>query len=189
MSRCRFVPSVFLVVALCAHGPVAVVAQEPPSATGEARILGRIASSDGKPVRGATVLAYHLSSARTFSAESDERGRFEITGLPYGYFDVAVQAPEGLFVADQVLNVPPKGKAALNMTLVPGGVGGPEPRGFVGLDQPAAGIAEVDTKQSTGQFFRSKTGIAVLAGVGGAVLLALALSGGDDEVPVSPVNP
>ena len=45
-------------------------------------------------------------------------------------------------------------------------------------------------KKSGGQFLKSPTGLAILGGVGGAALLALALGGGDDdEVPASPTNP
>ena len=195
MSRCRIVVSALLAVALAAQLPIATAAQEPPAspdpaATGEARITGRIMSAVGEVVRGAKVMAFHLSSAQTFSsAETDHHGRFEITGLPYGYFDIAVVAPDGLFVANEVVNVPPSGKISLVMTLVPGGVAGAEPRAFVGLDQTPSGIAEVGTRKTGGQFWGSAKGLAILGGIGGVTLLALALSGGDDETPVSPTNP
>jgi len=189
MIRSRVVVPCLLIVALTMAVPGATRAEEPAPPAGKAVIVGRVLSVDDKPVRGAKVLVYHLSSAQTFSAESGDGGRFEIPGLPYGYFDVAVQGPDGLFVADRVLNVPPAGKASLTVTLVPGGTGTGEPRGFVGLDETAVGIAEVGTSKTTGQFLRSKTGIAILAGVGAVALLALALSGSDDEVPASPINP
>ena len=196
MIRVRTSVALLLAVALGAQLPFATAAQEPPAAPqapakGEARILGRVMDADKTPVRGAKVLAFHLSYAQTFSSsETDDNGRFEIVDLPYGYFDIAVSSPDGLFVANEVVNVPPSGKVALSMTLVPSGTGAAQPRGFSGLDQTPSGIAQVDSGKAGG-FWGSAKGLAILGGIGGVTLLALALSGGgnNNETPVSPVNP
>lgn len=191
MSRYRAALAALAALALLAQAPLTAWAQEPAPEPGKARLLGRVLDTDGKPVRGASIVAYHLSSAQTFSsAETDSQGEFEMTGLPYGYFDVAVKSPSGLFVTDEVVNLPPAGKVAMTLTLVPGGTGATEPRGFAGLDETAVGIAQVGSRKTGGQFLKSPTGLAVLGGIGGALLLGLALSGGDDdEIPVSPTNP
>ena len=40
---------------------------------------------------GATVIAYHLSTARVFKSEpTDSKGHYEMSELPLGYFDLAV---------------------------------------------------------------------------------------------------
>ena len=194
MKRHREAFSILVCLALIVPGPVLVAAAEESAgagAAGTARLLGDVTDPNGKPAPGCTVLAYHLSSAQTFSSSpTDSGGHFELTGLPYGYFDVAVKSPDGLFVASEVVNVPPGGKVGVTMALVPGDAGSTEPRAFAGLDERAVGVAEMGKKKTGGQFLKSPTGLAILGGVGGAALLALALSGGDDdEVPASPTNP
>jgi len=190
MKRYRVALAALISMVLVAQIPLAAAAEESATTAGSARILGRVLDSSGKAVAGSTVLAYHLSSAQTFSSpETDSHGEFELTDLPYGYFDIAVKSPSGLFVASEVVNVPPAGKVSVTMTLVPGGATGSEPRGFAGLDEPAVGVAEMGTRKTGGQFLKSPAGLAILGGVGGALLLALALGGGDDEAPASPSNP
>ena len=164
-----------------------VQAQETENPAGEAQLQGRISTMDGSSLAGATIIAYHLSSEQIFkSAAVDGAGNFSIEGLPYGYFDVAVQSPAGLYVADQVVNLPPSGKASLNMTLSPGGTDQSAPRGFPGADEAPVGVAMIDQKKK-GAFWKSAGGIAIIAGAGAVLLAAIALSGGsDDEQPASP---
>lgn len=142
---------------------------------------------DGSSVAGATIIAYHLSSERVYeSTPVDGSGNFSIDNLPYGYYDVAVQSANGLFVADQVVNLPPSGKASLNMTLSRGGTDESAPRGFPGADEAPIGVAMIETKDK-GAFWKSPGGIAIIAGAGAVLLAAIALSGGsDDEQPASP---
>jgi hypothetical protein len=167
------------------YAPAWAQAAEEPG--GEAQLRGRISSLDGSSVTGATVIAYHLSSEQVYKSESiPDSGDFVIDNLPYGYYDIAVQAPAGLFVADQVINLPPSGKATLNLSLSRGGTDGASPRGFPGTEEPPVGIAMTDQKDK-GSFWTSAGGIAVIAGAGAVLLAAIALSGGsDDEEPASP---
>ena len=190
MKRYRDAVCILVCLVLIA-GPLVAAAEESAPAPGTARLLGEVTDPSGKPAPGCTVLAYHLSSAQTFSsAPTDSRGNFELTGLPYGYFDVAVKSSDGLFVGSEVVNVPPGGKVAVTMSLVPASAGSAEPRDFAGVDERAIGVAQMGKRKTGGQFLKSPTGLAILGGVGGAALLALALSGGgDDEVPASPSNP
>src|ERR1051325_908489 len=52
-------------------------------------IRGVVTLPDG-PVARATVQATHGSSGRTFAATTDTSGRFALTGLPEGTYDVSV---------------------------------------------------------------------------------------------------
>jgi hypothetical protein len=186
---CRFVISAVLTALLLV--PMGMVprtqAQEQPSEAGEAQLRGSISALDGSSVAGATIIAYHLSSERVYkSAPVGGSGDFAIEDLPYGYYDVAVQSAAGLFVADQVINLPPSGKASLNMTLSRGGTDDSAPRGFPGADEAPVGVAMIQQKEK-GAFWKSPGGIAIIAGGGAVLLAAIALSGGDDdEQPASP---
>jgi hypothetical protein len=162
-------------------------AQDDQPPAGEAQLRGRISAMDGASVAGSTIIAYHLSSEQVFRSDPmDGSGNFSIDGLPYGYYDIAVQTPGGLFVADQVVNLPPSGKASLDMTLSRGGADGSAPRGFPGADEAPVGVAMIDQKEK-GAFWKSPGGIAVIVGAGAVLLAAVALSGGDDdEEPSSP---
>ena len=190
-ARCRHVISALLTVVLLfplgSFPGAQAQEQEPADLGGQAQLRGRISALDGSPVAGATIIAYHLSSERVYrSAATDSSGNFSIVDLPYGYYDIAVQSSTGLFVADQVINLPPSGKASLSMTLSPGGTDDSAPRGFPGADEAPAGVAMVDKKEK-GAFWKSAGGIAIIAGAGVVLLAAIALSGGDDdEQPVSP---
>ena len=152
------------------------------------RIEGKITSGSKKaPVADATVLAYHLATGTIFRSQpTAENGRFEFSGLPHGYFDMAVEAPDGLYVANQVVNVPPDGRAVSNFNLRPGGAGS-ESRDFPGSDQAASGIATFAGKS----FSRKPKGIAIWTGSSVAVVaLALILSNdSDSNDPVSPSTP
>lgn len=194
-STCLRAVASLVALALIVNTASPLIAQtEPapePATSGEGRIVGQVSLPDGSAATGATIIAYHLSTETVFRAEiADAKGRFELAELPYGYFDLAVQTDDGLFVSDEVVNVPPSGKTSVNMTLSPGLTSDTPPRGFAGLDQTATGVAQVDSKASGGAFWKSAKGIAILGGVGGAILLAIALSGGDDdEQPASPTTP
>jgi hypothetical protein len=186
---CRFVTSALLTALLLF--PVGTVprahAQEEELPAGQAQLRGSISALDGSSVAGSTIIAYHLSSERVYkSTPIEASGSFSIADLPYGYYDVAVQSTNGLFVADQVVNLPPSGKVSLNMTLSRGGTDESAPRGFPGADEAPVGVAMIDQKDK-GAFWKSAGGIAIIAGAGAVLLAAIALSGGDDdEQPASP---
>jgi len=188
-----------LTVALLIAGflaPSLSLAAADPASGETARILGTIFGPDGKSkVAGAVVHAYHLSSERSFSsAPTGPDGRYQINDLPYGYFDLAVETPTGLFVANQVANVPPAAKAVLSFTLQTyedQAAGGEEEerRAFPGAETPPSGTASVQQRLTGRDFWRSPKGIAILGGAGGAVLLAIAASGGGSEPQASVSTP
>jgi hypothetical protein len=181
-QRFRFVAA--LLVAVLFSGITLVPAQGTIGAE-TSSIIGRVTAGDGKdPVNGATVIAYHLSSAEIYkSTVTLSNGKYEITGLPHGYYDVAVESADGLYVSNQVLNVPPDGKAVANLQLVPEAMAGEGPREFPGSEQEPGGIAQLVKKK--------KKGKAILIGVGGAAALAAAgggSSGGGSPSPSQPPN-
>ena len=139
--------------------------------------------ADGAPLAGATVLAYHLSTEQLLrSGVTDAKGAFSFDAVPYGYFDLAVLAGPGLFVADAVVNVPPAGKTTVSLDLVSGAA--EASRAFPGTDQQPVGIAAVNRKSAGPGFWGKPAGIAILA-AGGAVAIAALASGGDDTSPSS----
>ncbi|HXV76836.1 MAG TPA: carboxypeptidase-like regulatory domain-containing protein [Candidatus Polarisedimenticolaceae bacterium] len=186
MRRSITVIPLGLALLVQAAGALAEETVEPAPAAGQGQLVGQVSTPSGTAVSGATVVAYHLSSESVFrSADTDAKGRFKIAALPYGYFDIAVQTGDGLYVADQVVNVPPAGKASLTMTLYAGAADQEAPRGFAGIDQAPSGVARVESKASAGQFWKSAKGVAILGGIGGAALLAIALSSDEDEDEIS----
>jgi len=158
----------------------------PPSGT--SALSGRIVANGGTPTVGATVIIYHLSTEQLFRSEpTDAKGGFAFESLPYGYFDVAVMAPYGLFVADAVVNVPPSGKTTVSLALIPGATEATL-RTFPGTDQQPVGVATM-ARAGGKSFWSSAGGIAVIAGGGAVALAALASGGGSDGPAASPSAP
>jgi hypothetical protein len=150
---------------------------------GTSRLAGKVLDSTGKKVGNARVLAYHISSERLFTSEPTRGGEFRLSKLPYGYFDLAIETPDGLFVADRVVNLAPAGAAVVIFTIVayqPADEGSARKHPGSALDP--IGRARLRKKLKGREFWRSPTGVAILAGIGGAGLLALAVGSGDDEV-------
>ena len=112
--------------------------------------MGKLTIGEKKtPVVGATVLAYHLSLAQLFRSEpTGENGKFVIEGLPHGYFDMAVDSPDGIYVSEQVVNAGPGAEVVANFFLAPSDFAGGDPREFPGSSEPPIGIAEFMKKKS-----------------------------------------
>jgi hypothetical protein len=167
--------------------PTHAPAQGP--AEGTSSLTGRVQTAEGQPVQGVRVLAYHVTSQRLFRSEPT-RGdaEYRIAGLTYGYVDLAVETAEGLFVADRVLNLAPAQKAAVILTILPAAELAPARRGelrqFPGAEGSPLGLAQLREKLRGREFWRSPMGVAILAGAGGAALLAIA-SGSDEEPSAS----
>jgi hypothetical protein len=163
-------------LALSPFAPILAATEEAGST-----LSGRILDATGQPVSGARVLAYHLSSEEVFdSGATDPKGAYDITGLPYGYFDVAVETPQGLYVADQVVNVAPSGKVTLTLNLYPyTEARADDGRSFPGTEQEPVGQARVGDQGKGGSFWKSPKGYATMAAGGAALLLLVA--GGDDN--------
>jgi hypothetical protein len=186
-----------LVVSLAA--PVAVLADEGTAAAaapGTGRVKARVFGSNGKtPVAGALLRAYHLDSGKVYSSSpATGKGECELKGLPYGYLDIAIETKDGVFVGNQVVNVPPDGTVTLSVTLTkyaertPAWWSGKAPRQVPGTRNESQGIAELNMKSQGRAFWTSPGGLAIIGGATGLVLLALTSQSGSSST-TSPSSP
>jgi hypothetical protein len=156
----------------------------------EGRISGKVISLvDKSDVVGATVLAYQISTEQVIrSSPTDSGGKFSIRDLAAGYYDLAIETPDGLFVADQIVNVPPAGKATINVGVVPDNapiLAQTGVRSYPGSADASAGMMQISERLTGSKFWKSPKGVAILSSAGGAALLALAISGKDDSTPIT----
>jgi hypothetical protein len=173
-NRVRLAIASLILLSLPQH---ALNAQHVPAdLEGTSKIAGKVLDAEGKKLEGARVLAYHLSSARLFTSKpTSGGGEYRMTGLPYGYYDLAVETPDGLFVADRVLNLAPAGAAAVIFTVVPDPTGAAgTARKHPGSDQEPSGVARLRKKPKGREYWRSPKGVAIITGLAGAGLLAIA---------------
>jgi hypothetical protein len=196
-----------VLVLAAALAPGGVPAQE-PAPTSEAEITGplpaagglegRVLGLDGKtPIAGAVVYAYHLDSDSVYaSGDTDRKGRYTISDLPLGWFDLFVRTETGVFVADHVVNVPPKSEVSASFTLTDYGddstwFSGTARRNVPGLEEKATGVATLDRTAKGKSFWAKPAGIGILVGGGVLVLLGVVLAGSDttNEVIASPSTP
>ncbi len=178
---------IFLVLALALLWAGTLALAHPiEHASDTSEIEGKILGIDGKPVPGARLLSYHLSSERLFTSEpTGTNGECLLEPLPFGYHDLAVETADGLFVGSQVVNIGPNAKVLVVLTLYPA-AGEPTGRGYAGSEREPIGQAQVVERPRGRAFWRSPRGVAVLAGSGAVALLLLAGGGGDDENNASP---
>jgi len=190
-------------VLVAAMLPGVVPAQDAPGAT-EGEIIGplpeagslegKVFGPDGKtPVSGAVVYAYHLDSDEVFSStDTDGKGRYSLKGLPLGWFDLFVRTEEGVFVANHVVNIPPKSKITASLTLQgyadeSSWFSGNSRRAVPGLEEEATGVANLDRTAKGQSFWAKPAGIGIIIGGGALVVLGILLAGEDTtEVVASP---
>ena len=156
--RTAFVPA--FLAALIAFAQVA-----PALAAADAagsRDLGPHPQEAGRPVAGATVLAYHLSSEEVFDpAATDAQGASTRLGRSARTATSMLRSRRrrGLYVADQVVNVPPSGKTVLTLILYPyTRPDAEEARSFPGTDADPVGVARVEEKPKGADFWKSGPG-------------------------------
>jgi tetratricopeptide (TPR) repeat protein len=125
---------------------LAVVAGVLPAAAQTGRIGGLVKDDKGQPVKGATVVAENpAASPSSFTATTDDRGRFSIIGLRTGNWKITASAP-GFQPSSGSLNVRTIGapNPPLEFTLAPGPTG------------PAGALAGVDTKELQGELAKAE---------------------------------
>ena len=118
---------------------------------GNVVLRGKVGSAEtGQPIAGARVYAVHLDTKQVFtSAITNAKGEYQITGLPFGYYDIAVETPDGLYLANRVINAPAGEKVDVSLMLGP-----PQPedtewwsaepdRRIPGLDRVPSGVARI----------------------------------------------
>jgi len=157
------------------------------SAAGNGRIEAKIQiSGGGDSPEGIVLNAYHIDTKQVFRSEpAMNKGSVVIEGIPYGYFDLAVEMGGELYVASQVVVVPPSGKVVISLMLEPYDDDGTAAvRSFQGSDSPVEGVARLSRKAVGKEFWRGPAGIAIITGISGAALLAIA--SGSDPAPISP---
>ena len=104
------------------------------------RIAGVIRDEAGKPIKGATITAQNPDqSPTTFTASTDDKGRFSILGLRRGEWKFTIQAPgfETARTASQIATIRPN--PPLEIRLLRGAL--PAPAG------PLAGINTTDIQR------------------------------------------
>ena len=183
----RYAFSVFAAVAACLLLVPAAFAAAP---AGNVSLKGAVVRGDkATPVTGARVYAVHLDTKQVFtSAPSADKGDYQLTGLPYGYYDIAVETSDGLFLANRVINAPAGEKIEVSLVLGP-----PQPedtewwsaepdRRIPGLDRTPDGVARiVEGRPRAGAMVVAKAkgaavGAGAGAGTGGAGYLAPVLA-------------
>jgi len=165
---------------------------------GRATIDLTVRDAQEKPVAGARfVLAPMSGDDPSRTVETDARGNAVIEEIGYGYYRYAVGTPEGPWVGNRILLVPPEKKVDVTVTLGPflpeDEREGLSPQGGApGLEGDAVGVARLLEK--TGPrglaWFESGKGVAVI--VGAAVLmvgLVIALTDTGSEKVASPSQP
>jgi len=159
----------------------------PLMAAADSGIVGKIVSG-GAAQESGTVLAYHLATGEVFRGELGPKGEFSIPGLESGYYDIAVETTDGLYVANQVVNAPPGGTASVKYDLTTSVALGEGPRPFPGSDQQASGIARLTSGGPKGGAGMSGKKVATW-GTAGGIAAVLLLSGGSSGGSSSPSNP
>ena len=161
--------------------------QEAESSTkgGGSRIEGRVVRADGETAASQATVKFVplLPETPTVTVVTNPKGWFAAEGVPVGYVDLVIEFEGAAFVGNQVLNVAPMGRQELQVVLARRGErteswwSGREIKPLPGGGQ-ADGIAELRPKLGGKDFWKSPKGLAVLGGIGAAVLLAIASGGG-----------
>ncbi len=164
--------------------------------TGRSTLAGTVEHADTQAaVPNAEVLAFRLEDQQIYRVATKANGSFVFEGLPYGYYDLAVQVGEDIYPAGDVINLTPRGKIVVTLRLI-AREDRPDDfwneyrtRSFLGETSETDGIARLQLKRKGRDFWRTGKGIAILSTIGGATLLAIAVN--DDSTPqsVSPITP
>jgi len=175
----RVLKTTFVLFAFVMSGLVS-----PLLAAADSGIVGKI-SIGGAAQESGTVLAYHLATGDVFRAELGPKGEFSFPGLESGYYDIAVETADGLYVANQVVNAPPGGTASVKYELMSSTALGEGPRPFPGSDRQASGIARLTAGGPKGGGGMSGKKVAIW-GTAGGIAAVLLLSGGSSGGSSSP---
>jgi len=124
---------------------VALVMTALPAAAQTGRIGGTVKDTNGQPIKGATVVAENPAAApSSFTATTDDRGRYSMIGLKAGSWKVTASAPG---FSPSSGNVPMKTigqpMPPVDFTLAPGASG------------PAGALAGVNTKELQGELAKA----------------------------------
>ena len=206
--------AIVLGLAVSLSGVSLTFGQKAPSA---GNLTGRIFVADGvTPRTGVVVKAANLRTSQVFtSSRTDVAGRYALTGLPSGSYQVAVETGEGLYVNHDQVPVLQGRKTLFSLALNRAGAqdepppaGNPPPQAPPAAPEqppaeapkpeenkpeeqgkektPAEKEAEEQGKKGGEGFWRSGWGVAIGLGGGAIVLGLLADSIAGDSNEVSP---
>ena len=101
-----------------------VVASDAFAQAGRGAIAGVVTNTDG-PVAGATIQAKHQATGRVFTGSSATSGRFTLSGLPEGTYEISVPSLglSSLPFVKQGITIEAGKTTALDMTLAKGNLG------------------------------------------------------------------
>jgi hypothetical protein len=164
--------------------------------TGSSTLAGTVEHADTRTaIANAEVLAFRLEDQKIYRTTTTANGSFLFEGMPYGYYDLAVQVGEDVYPAGDVINLTPRGKVIATLRLIAREDRPDEfwneyrSRSFLGETSETDGVAQLQLKRKGRDFWRTGKGIAIISTIGGATLLAIAVN--DDSTPqsASPINP
>ena len=181
----KFLRPAFALLLLLTIPQQAVRAQyTQPGMRGTGKLQGKLIDTEGRKLRGARILAYHLSSAALYTSEpTGGDGKYRVTEMVHGYYDVAVETSDGeIYLADRVVNMPPSGSLAVILTLAAfEPTTAPLARKHPGSEQDPSGMAELERKPKGREFWRSPKGVAIIGGLAGVALIAIATSSDPED--------
>ncbi len=186
-SRRMLSCAVALLLAGGAGMPRPAVAGEEPTAT----LRGTIYLEDERtPAAGATAIAISVRTHQTLrSNTTGSNGVFEISDLPAGTYDLALEIGGKVYVAETLIDLPPGSKKTISFAALPGATPSREIPGVGAAGGVAsvvrAGAGGASTKSGTRKFWTA----AGWTAVAGALTAALLGGGGNGGEPVSPSQP
>lgn len=192
--------------------PVSALAGVPSSAVAEIR--GSVLQSDGlTAVTGVSVKAANMATRQIYtSAVTRQDGRYRLSNLPPGSYDLAVETPSGLFAADVLIDAAAGRRTIVSLSLRPAAHQSrqedpPEPQDPNAPAEPPAEAPpeepkpeeqppaeppqpeEQPKKRKGAGFWRSPTGAAIAIVVGAGLLGAAANSATGDDDEEEPMSP
>jgi tetratricopeptide (TPR) repeat protein len=125
------------VKSVCGTAIVAIAMSALPAAAQTGRIGGTVKDQNGQPIKGATVTAENPNaSPSSFTATTDDRGRYSMIGLRAGTWKVTASAPGFQPLGGQVpIKTIGSPMPPIDFTLAPGATG------------PVGALAGVNTKE------------------------------------------
>ena len=164
--------------------------------TGSSTLAGTVKHADTQTaIANAEVLAFRLEDQKIYRTTTTANGSFLFEGMPYGYYDLAVQVGEDVYPAGDVINLTPNGKVIATLRLIAREDRPDEfwneyrSRSFLGETSESDGVARLQLKRKGRDFWRTGKGIAIISTIGGATLLAIAVNDNSTPQSASPINP